>query len=186
MASMGVIFYCGKNYFLMRIIGVLFTVTLSDSLISFLISFMLEIIIGVRVDLVFFFSSGRLNLMIVSLIFTRWFFLVIRLKFSFFSLTVSISKWTNSLTSLLDSIENAWLVLKILLMVSFIGAIILLFVGLIVILLLTIFFVKTIFGTFSILTISLESGVMILIVSVFFLSSEIRDFSLSNKFMIFF
>lgn len=71
MASMGVIFYCGKNYFLMRIIGVLFTVTLSDSLISFLISFMLEIIIGVRVDLVFFFSSGRLNLMIVSLIFTR-------------------------------------------------------------------------------------------------------------------
>lgn len=69
MVLMGVIFYCGKNYFLMWIIGVLFMVMLLDSLISFLILFMLEIIIGVRVDLVFFFSSGRLNLMIVLLIF---------------------------------------------------------------------------------------------------------------------
>lgn len=39
---MGAIFHCGKNYFLMRITGVSPTVTLPDSLISSLISSMLE------------------------------------------------------------------------------------------------------------------------------------------------
>ncbi len=53
MAPMGAIFHCGKNYFLMRITGVSPTVTLPDSLSSSLISSMLEITTGVRVDLAF-------------------------------------------------------------------------------------------------------------------------------------
>lgn len=71
MAPMGAIFHCGKNYFLMRITGVSPTVTLPDSLISSLISSMLEITTGVRVDLAFSSSSGRSNSMTVSPTFTR-------------------------------------------------------------------------------------------------------------------
>lgn len=59
MAPEGAIFLCGKNYFLMRITGVSPTVTLPDSLISSLISSMLEITTGVRVDFAFSSSSGR-------------------------------------------------------------------------------------------------------------------------------
>lgn len=70
MAPMGAIFHCGKNY-LMRITGVSPTVTLPDSLISSLISSMLEITTGVRVDLAFSSSSGRSNSMTVSPTFTR-------------------------------------------------------------------------------------------------------------------
>lgn len=73
-------------------IGVLFMVIELESLFSFLILFMLEIIIGVRVDFVFFLSSVKLNLMIVLLIFIDWFFFVICLKFLFFSLIVLILK----------------------------------------------------------------------------------------------
>ncbi|SUG04526.1 putative cytoplasmic protein [Salmonella enterica subsp. enterica serovar Pullorum] len=63
MAPKGAILHCAKNYFLMRITGVSPTVTLPDSLISSLISSMLEITTGVRVDLAFSSSNGRSNSM---------------------------------------------------------------------------------------------------------------------------
>ncbi len=71
MAPKGAILHCGKNYFLMRITGVSPTVTLPDSLISSLISSMLEITTGVRVDLAFSSSNGRSNSMTGSPTFTR-------------------------------------------------------------------------------------------------------------------
>ena len=49
----GAVFLLIRDYFLMRMIGVSPTVTLPDSLISSLISSMLEITTGVRVDLAF-------------------------------------------------------------------------------------------------------------------------------------
>lgn len=64
-------FLCSKHYFLMRITGVSPTVTLPDSLISSLISSMLEITTGVRVDLAFSSSSGRSNSITGSPTFTR-------------------------------------------------------------------------------------------------------------------
>ncbi|EJK89938.1 hypothetical protein UUU_30580 [Klebsiella pneumoniae subsp. pneumoniae DSM 30104 = JCM 1662 = NBRC 14940] len=84
-----------------------------------------------------------------------------------------------------DSIENAWLVSKILPMVPSTGATILLPVGLMAIPSPTIFSAKTTSGTSSMLTISPERGATISIVPVSFLSSETRDFNLSNKPMIF-
>lgn len=63
-------FLCSKHY-LMRITGVSPTVTLPDSLISSLISSMLEITTGVRVDLAFSSSSGRSNSITGSPTFTR-------------------------------------------------------------------------------------------------------------------
>ncbi|GHK89849.1 pyridoxine/pyridoxal/pyridoxamine kinase [Escherichia coli] len=60
MAPMGAIFHCGKNY-LMRITGVSPTVTLPDSLISSLISSMLEITTGVRVDLALPAAADRIQ-----------------------------------------------------------------------------------------------------------------------------
>ncbi|CSB42466.1 Uncharacterised protein [Vibrio cholerae] len=59
---------------------------------SSLISSMLEITTGVRVDFAFSSSSAKSNSMIVSPIFTDWPSSAIRLKPSPFSSTVSIPK----------------------------------------------------------------------------------------------
>ncbi len=93
-------------YFLMRIIGVSPTVTLPESLISSLISSMLEITTGVNVDLAFSSSRAKLNSITTSPFLTRCPSSAIRVKPSPFSSTVSIPKWTNSSMPLSDSIEK--------------------------------------------------------------------------------